>query len=97
MIAAADPVVKRASTGKSVRVVINPATYPHDVRTLMKKIESGKFEPVDIDRFQDLQWTCAKKLVSRPAIESVDVADNPDYTWPELPCRDMGTRRDNDY
>jgi formylmethanofuran dehydrogenase subunit E len=92
-----DFVVQRVSTGRSVRVVINDATYPHDVRTQMKKIESGKFEPADIDLFQDLQWAYAKKLVSRPAIESVDATDNPDYAWPEPPCRDMGRRRDNDF
>lgn len=92
-----DFVVRRVSTGKTVRVVINAATYPHDVRIQMKKIESGKFEPADIDLFQDLQWGYATKLVSRPAIESVDVTDNPDYVWPEPPCKDMGKRRDNDY
>jgi len=92
-----DFVVKRISTGKSVRVVINAATYPPDVRSQMKKIESGKFEPADIDLFQDLQWAYAKKLVSRAASESVDVTDNPVYTWPEPPCKDMGKRRDNDY
>lgn len=92
-----DFVVQRVSTGKTVRVVINAVTYPHDVRTQMKKIESGQFEPADIDRFQDLQWAYAKKLMSRPAIESVDVTENPNYAWPEPPCKDMGKRRDNDY
>jgi formylmethanofuran dehydrogenase subunit E len=92
-----DFVVKRVSTGRAVRVVINAATYPHDVRIQMKKIESGKFEPSDIDLFQDLQWAYAKKLVSRPPIESVDITDNPSYVWPELPCRDLGKRKDNDY
>jgi formylmethanofuran dehydrogenase subunit E len=92
-----DFVVQRVSTGKTVRVVINAATYPQDVRTQMKKIESGQFEPADIDRFQDVQWAYAKKLVSRPANESVDVTESPDYAWPEPPCRDMGKRRDNDY
>jgi formylmethanofuran dehydrogenase subunit E len=92
-----DFVVQRVSTGKTVRVVINAATYPQDVRTQMKKIESGTFTPADIDRFQDLQWAYAKKLVSRPAIESVDVTDNAAYTWPAPPCKDMGRRRDNDY
>jgi formylmethanofuran dehydrogenase subunit E len=92
-----DFVVQRVSSGKTVRVVINAVTYPQEVRTQMKKIESGKFEPADIDRFQDVQWAYAKKLVSRPAIESVDVTDNPDYLWPEPPCKDMGKRRDNDY
>jgi len=92
-----DFVVRRISTGKSVRVVINAATYPIDVRTQMKKIESGKYEPADIDLFQDVQWVYAKKLVSRPAIESVDVAEDPAYTWPEPPCKPLGSRRDNDY
>lgn len=36
-------------------------------------------------------------VVSRPAIESVDVTDNPDYTWPALPCQDLGKRKDNDF
>jgi formylmethanofuran dehydrogenase subunit E len=92
-----DFVVRRVSTGKTVRVVINAATYPKDVRTQMKKIESGKFEPADIDLFQDLQWAYAKKLTSRPAIESVDVTDNPAYAWPDPPCKPLGARRDNDY
>lgn len=92
-----DFVVRRLSTGKSVRVVINAATYPNDVRTQMRKIESGKFEPADIDHFQDLQWSYAKKLVSRPAIESIKLTVNPDYKWPEQTCGSLGTRRDNDY
>ena len=92
-----DFVVQRLSTGKTVRVVINAATYPTDVRTQMKKIESGRFTPADIDLFQDLQWAYAKKLVSRPATEFVDVFDNHAYDWPQPPCKPLGTRRDNDY
>jgi hypothetical protein len=70
---------------------------PDDVRTQMKKIESGSFTPADIDLFQDLQWAYAKKLVGRPSIESADVTEIPDYVWPKPPCKDMGKRRDNDY
>ena len=92
-----DFVVQRVSTGKTVRAAINAATYPEDVRTQMKRIESGNYQPADIDLFQDLQWTYARKLVSRPAAESVDVTDNPNYVWPEPPCKDLGRRRDNDY
>ena len=50
-----------------------------EVRAQMKKIELGDFKPADIDLFQDLQWAYAKKLVSRPAIESVVITENPDY------------------
>jgi len=32
-----------------------------------------------------------------PAIESVEVTENPNYAWPEPPSKDMGKRRDNDY
>ena len=92
-----DYVIRRISTGQTVRVVINAATYPKEVRIQMKKIEAGNFSPADIDLFQDLQWAYAKKLVSRPAIESVDVTDSPDYVWSEPPCKDLGKRRDNDY
>lgn len=92
-----DFVLKRISTGKSVRVVINQATYPHDVRNQMKKIESGNFEPKDIDLFQELQWAYAKKIVSRPLLESVDVTENPPYKWSEIPFKSLGTRKDNEY
>jgi len=92
-----DFVVQRVSSGKTVRVVINAATYPQEVRTQMKKLESGQYEPADIERFQDLQWAYAKKLVSRPAIESVDLTDQPAYAWPDPPCKDLGQRRDNDF
>ena len=44
--------------------------YPTDVRTQMRKIESGKFEPKDIDLFQDLQWAHAKAIVTRPRGET---------------------------
>jgi formylmethanofuran dehydrogenase subunit E len=92
-----DFVVKRLSTGKTVRVVINKETYPHDVRIQMKKIESGDFKPVDIDLFQDLQWAYAKKLVTRPLVESIEVMENPTYVWPEHLGKDLGKRKDNDY
>jgi formylmethanofuran dehydrogenase subunit E len=92
-----DFVVRRVSTGETVRVVINAATYPHEVRRQMKKVESGDFTPADIDRFQDLQWEYARTLVSRPPTESVDVLKHPAYEWPAPPCKDLGRRRDNDY
>jgi hypothetical protein len=63
----------------------------------MRKIESGDFTPTDIDLFQDLQWDYAKRLVNRPQIESVDIVDGVEYSWPEPACRDLGQRRDNDY
>lgn len=94
---ASDFVVKRISTNKTVRVVINKATYPHDVRNLMRKIESGNFEPKDIDLFQELQWAYAKKIVTRPLSESVDAIQNPEYEWPEIPFKNLGTRKDNNY
>ena len=62
----------------------------------MKKIESGKFEPADIDLFQDLQWAYAKKLVSRPASESVDVFGNPRLRLAGAALQGQGQRHDND-
>jgi formylmethanofuran dehydrogenase subunit E len=89
--------VQRLSTEETVRVGINAATYPHDVRAQMRKIESGTFTSADLDSFQDLQWEYARKLVSRPPEESVDVAEDTGYVWPDPPCKDMGERRDNLY
>ena len=85
------------STGQTVRVVINAATYRMDVRAQMKKIESGDYTPADLDLFQDLQWAYARKLVSRPASDSVDLVEARDYAWPAPPCKELGRRRDNDY
>ena len=63
----------------------------------MRKIESGNFKPEDIDLFQELQWDYAKKIVSRPLSETFMLVDTADYRWPEPPCKDFGTRKDNSY
>ena len=89
--------VRQVSTGKTVHVKLNPTAYPKEVKTQMKKIESGKFEPKDIDLFQELQWAYAKRLVNRPLGESFLVEEMKDYKWPEGSCMDLGKRKDNDY
>lgn len=96
-LGASEYVVQRLSTGQTVRVSINTATYPTEVRKQMKKIQSGDFTPADIDLFQQLQWDYAKRLVNRPAKESVDIFDGKDYVWPSPPCGDFGKRTDNLY
>jgi acetolactate decarboxylase len=89
--------VRQVSTGRTVHVKLNPAVYPKEVKTQMKKIESGKFEPNDIDLFQELQWAYAKRMVTSPLVESFIVEEVKDYKWPEASCRDLGRRKDNDY
>jgi formylmethanofuran dehydrogenase subunit E len=88
--------VQQVSTGKTVHVKLNPAVYPKEVKIQMKKIESGTFEPKDIDLFQELQWAYAKRLVSRPLVESFMAKEVKDYKLPEPICRDLGKRKDND-
>jgi formylmethanofuran dehydrogenase subunit E len=88
--------VRRVATGKTVHVKLNPAVYPTEVKTQMKKIESGDFKSDDIDRFQELQWAYAKRMVSRPLAESFIAEDTKHYAWPEPSCKDLGKRKDND-
>lgn len=88
--------VQQVSTGKTVHVKLNPAVYPKEVKTQMRKIESGTFEPKDIDRFQELQWAYAKRTVNSPLVESFIFRDVADFVWPGSSCRDLGTRKDND-
>ncbi len=90
-------VVQQVSTGKTVRVRVRPEAYPTDVRTQMRKLESGNFEPKDIDLFQDLQWEYAKKIVTRPLAETFVMLDSAGYVWPEAPCKALGTRKDNSF
>jgi formylmethanofuran dehydrogenase subunit E len=71
--------------------------YPVEVRQQMKKIESGNFEPADIDRFQELQWDYARLLVNRPLTDSAQLLDSADYKWDDPPCKSLGTRKDNAY
>jgi formylmethanofuran dehydrogenase subunit E len=85
------------STGRTVHVKLNPEVYPKDVKTQMKKIESGQFAPMDIDSFQELQWAYAKRMVNKPLRESFLVEEVKDFKWPESSCKDMGRRKDNDY
>ncbi len=89
--------VQQVSTGKTIHVKLNPDAYPKEVKAQMKKIESGTFEPNDIDLFQELQWAYAKRLVNKPLKESFIVEEATDYRWPEPTCKDMGKRKDNDY
>lgn len=90
-------VVQQVSTGKAVRVRVRPEAYPTDVRVQMRKIESGHFKPEDIDLFQDLQWAYAKRIVTRPLTEMFTLLDSTGYAWPEAPCKNLGTRKDNAY
>ena len=89
--------VQQISTGKTIHVKLNPDMYPKEVKSQMKKIESGTFEPKDIDLFQELQWAYAKRMVNRPLKESFIVEEAKAYKWPESSCKDLGKRKDNDY
>lgn len=89
--------VQQISTGRTVHVKLNPAVYPKEVKTQMKKIESGPYGPKDIDVFQELQWAYAKRMVNRPLAESFIIEETKEYKWPEASCKDLGKRKDNDY
>jgi formylmethanofuran dehydrogenase subunit E len=90
-------VVQQVSTGKTARVRVRPEAYPTEVRVQMRKIESGSFKPEDLDLFQDLQWSYARQIVTRPLEETFTLMDAADYRWPAPPCRDFGTRKDNSF
>lgn len=90
-------VVQQVSTGKTVGVRVKLEAYPTEVRVQMRKIKSGDFKPEDIDLFQELQWDYAKKIVTRPLSETFTLVDRTRYAWPEPPCKDFGTRKDNSY
>ncbi len=89
--------VQQVSTGRTIHVKLNPAVYPAEVKTQMRKIESGTFTPADIDRFQELQWAYAKRLINRPLAESFLAKEIYGFAWPVPTCKDLGKRRDNDY
>ena len=90
-------IVQKLSTGEAVRVKVKPEAYPAEVRTQMKKIESGQYTPQDLDLFQELQWNYARRLITRTLQKSFMVEKVSDYQWPEPICKDLGKRRDNDY
>ena len=90
-------IVQVLSSGKAIHVKLNPAVYPHEVKSQMRKIESGQFTPKDIDLFQELQWAYAKRMVSKPLKESFIVEEVIDFKWPDPICRNLGVRKDNEY
>jgi len=89
--------VRQVSTGRTVHVKLNPGMYPKEVKVQMRKIESGQFAPKDIDLFQELQWSYAKRMVSTPLKESFILREVDNYQWPAPVCKDIGKRTDNDY
>jgi len=88
--------VQKISTKETVYMTLNPNVYPTEVKTQMKKIESGKFTPQDIDLFQELQWNYAKRLINRPLSESFFVEKLSRYIFPAPLCPDLGQRKDNE-
>lgn len=96
-LGASEFVMQQISTEKCVHVSINEETYPTEVRNQMRKIESGDFSFQDLERFQQLQWDYGRRLVSCPAVESVDIREGGEYRWPDPPCPNLGRRKDNDY
>lgn len=76
--------VLQVSTGKTIHVKLNPAVYPKEVKTQMKKIESEKFEPNDINIFQELQWAYAKRMVNKPLKKSFIVEEVKGYKCTSL-------------
>lgn len=89
--------VQQVSTGRPVHVKLNPVMYPKEVKAQMKKIESGAFEPKDIDLFQELQWAYAKRMIGKPLLDSFIIEEAKEYNWPDASCKDLGRRKDNDY
>jgi formylmethanofuran dehydrogenase subunit E len=89
--------VRQESTGQVVHVRMHPDVYPHEVKAQMRKLESGTFEPEDIDRFGELQWAYAGRLAARPASETTQIQFLNDFQWPDPTCQDLGRRRDNDF
>ncbi len=89
--------VQIVSSGKAVHVKLNPAVYPDEVKNQMRKIESRKFTPKDIDLFQELQWAYAKRLIGKPLPGSFLVRELKEFEWAKPQCADLGMRKDNDY
>ncbi len=89
--------VQKISDWQTVHAKLNPQVYPAEVKTQMKKIESGKFTPQDLDRFQELQWAYARRLVDKPLKDSFIIKEVRGFKWYEPICRDLGSRKDHDY
>jgi len=87
-------IVQVASSGKAVHVKLNPAVYFHEVKSQMRKIESGKFTSGDIDVFLDPQWAYARPMVSKPLPDSFFVRALKEFKWPKPPvCRPWKEKR----
>ena len=90
-------IVHKVSSGETVHVQIKPEMYPSEVKAQMHKLLSGEYMPQDIDRFGEVQWSYAKRLVQKPASESFSIQFLNDFELPEPTCDDLGKRSDNDY
>lgn len=91
-LAGGEFVVRKASTGDTVHVWLNPAVYPEEIKAQTRKILSDDFVPEDIDLFGQLQWDYARRLVNMPLRESFMLEWLADYVWPEPTCKDLGNR-----
>jgi len=89
--------VRRASTSEVVHVSLRDEAYPHEVKAQMRRVLSDDHMPADIDEFGRVQWEYARRLTTMPPEQAFQVEPAPDYVWPDVPCRDLGRRSDNDF
>jgi formylmethanofuran dehydrogenase subunit E len=90
-------IIHRISTGKTIKASLNKKFFPTQVRKMMKKIESGKFKPKDIDSFGTLQQRFALKLVTTKPEKTINLVFLHEFNCKIKPLSKKVRRRDNDY
>lgn len=89
--------VQQVSTGRTVRVVRRPATYPDAVKLQMRRIENGEPTPELLAEYQRLQLQYVRRLFSSPPEALFETSVVEPLSWPVPQCRNLGERHDNDY
>jgi len=90
-------ILQRISTKKIIKVSLNKKFFPTLVRKAMKKIDSGKFKPSDIDLFGKLQQEFALRMVTHPHEKTVRFKYLNEYPCKKTRLSEKIRRRDNDY
>jgi formylmethanofuran dehydrogenase subunit E len=92
-------IVQRLSTGRAVRVSLQPGVYPAELAALERSIRSRRalgeaVAPAEIDRFEAGANAYSRRLLNTPPEQAVVLESLSDYSFPDRSQNPLAARSD---
>jgi formylmethanofuran dehydrogenase subunit E len=92
-------IVQRISTGRAVRVSLQPGVYPAELAALERSIRSRRalgeaVAPAEIDRFEAGANAYSRRLLNTPPEQAIVLESLNDYSFPDRSQNPLAARSD---